>query len=266
MSFNHRGPLLHSRPGTVFHGVPLPALDVGPNGNTTVSVIGNGSYTGPVASAAPSGSTTSAEAGGWKLSNTSSSTTLATIIGASAGGLTITCGATDEDWHQIQRLAHAYRYGSTYSAGFFARIALADVDTTDLFFGFAPEDTTLIAASAEGVSDGIYFKKAATATDYTAGVQKNTTETTGVAGLTLVDAGYAVIGIVITGGLIRYYGVLDANNLVKGDPSLLGAGTSIAITNVPDDIDLFPSFGVGAEGTGADAVTLDWAVWWNKHA
>lgn len=263
MALSTRGPAKYRRLGSLFDGLPLSVADGAFSSYANAIAVGGGSlWTGPTVHAtAPLANTVTDVSGGWALSSTSSSTTGGSAKLNNSGRLVLTSGTTDEDLTQAQLLSMPFRYTTTRKLKFFVRVATSTHNTSDAFVGLSIADTTVIATSAEGVSDCMAFVKAATATDWTANVQKDGTATTGASGLTLASADqFTVLGLSIEAGVIRRYAVLDPNDRVKNEPGLLGAGTVIANTNAPDDEDMYLTFAVGQEGgTTARTLTVDWA-------
>lgn len=251
-----RGPLFFSAPNLPFDGIPLDVANRTFQRQHVSAVLGADSYNGPLAAGTDSG---------WVMTNIAG--TGAVTIG-NDGAFVLTTSTTDEDRSQLQYKLAQFKYSTTLNLSCFARLKVSTATTTDAFFGLASVDTTVVtaAAGAVDVDDGIFFFKAATATDWTFEVGKNSTFTTATTGLTIASDDYMIIGFTIRGGAIRWYALNDTNDKFKnpenvvGSPSLFGAGTAIVNTNAPDDTDLCLTVIAGQEGgTTARVLTVDWA-------
>lgn len=263
MSTGFRGPLLHTRVGHPFNNLPLDLVGPAILNSWRGVVVGQGvPYLGPASHAtAPSGNTVSDRDAGIRLASTSSSTTGGSVAPDNTGALVLTTGTTDEDQSSLQFLGCPFRYSTTRDLLAFMRVKVSTATTTDAVLGLFATDTTLTSASAIAVDDGIGFFKAATATDLTAHVRKNTTSTTASAGLTIASDTYFVCGVTVINGAIRWYAAADTGDSIVLKDNLLGSGTSIAATNAPDDIDIFLTLSAGQEGgTTARTLTVDWAI------
>lgn len=258
-----RGPLFFSAPNLPFDGIPLALAQRTFQCDHLMWGIGNGMYDGPAAAGTENGIVVTDIAG------------TGAVTVDTAGRLVITTGTTDENRTQIQfkRPQFAYSALATRDIAMFARLKVSTATTTDALFGLASVDTTVVtaAAGATDVDDGIFLTKAATATDWTGTVIKDATGTTATTGITIASDTFMIVGFTVKAGVIRFYAVSDANDVLKvlesrtgGTP--LGAGTAIANTNAPDDTDLCPTLIVGQEG-GATArvLTVDWAFCAQLH-
>lgn len=261
MPLHHRGPILYNRPGNPLNEIPLDLADLSFNHSGYGTTVGNGRYDGPLTVA---GTGFISGANGWVFTDAGA----AGSVGLNnVGALVVTTSTTDESSTQIQQTSKPYRYTTTNRIRCFARLATSTAITTDAFFGLSIADTTIIATSAEDVTDCIGFFKAATATDWSFLVQKGGTATTTALGLTLTDAAFALIGFEINKAVCRVYGVLDPSDQLLTSPNLLGAGTAVALTNVPDTQDLVFSIAAGQEGgTTARTLTVDWGFAHQTHA
>lgn len=251
-----RGPLRFSAPNLPFDGIPLDVAQQTFQRQHISAVVGGSAYQGPLAAGTD---------GGWTVTNIAGT---GAITAGNNGELVLTTSTTDEDRTQMQYKLAQFRYSTTLDLYCFARLKVSTAATTDAFFGLASIDTTVVtaAAGAVDVDDGIFFVKAATATDWTMTVIKDTTSTTAATGLTIANDTYTVIGFTIKGGAIRWFAVSDANDKFKNPEDLqalnafFGAGTAIAATNAPDDTDLCLTLIAGQEGgTTARVLTVDWA-------
>ena len=250
MSTAHRGPMLFSRPDVPFDGIPLGLANVVNRDRSGVVLGGDSPYLGPL---------TAGTLGGWVLTEVTGGG--ASVAVNSLGQLVITSGTTDEDNSQLQYAARPFIYSTTRKLACFARLKVSTDITSDALFGLVVADTTLISASAEASTDGIYFFKAATATDWTFHVQASGTGSTGTSGITIASDTFMVIGFTVVGGAIRFYAKNDSGAAHKTSPNFLGAGTAIVNTNAPaGSTNLLLSLLVGQEGgTTSRVMTVDWA-------
>lgn len=252
MSTAHRGPLLYSNPGVPLDGIPLDLADVVNRTRSGLVVGGGRPYIGPQ---------TAGTGAGWVLTEVAvGAGNTGAVTQNSLGQLTLTTDNADEDQESLQFVNRSFRYSTTRRLACFARLKVSDDITTDAFFGLAALDTTLVVASAAGVTDGIFFLKADTATDWTVHVRAASTSTTATTGLTIADDTFMIIGFTVIGGAIRWYAKNDSADGLENGPNYLGSGTAIANTNAPGaTTDLFLSLVAGVEGTTARVVTVDWA-------
>ena len=108
--------------------------------------------------------------------------------------------------------------------------------------GLIITDTTII----DGVTDGIYFRKADGATSIELVIEKDSTETT-------VSCGDAADDTFMTLGY--YYDPKDRKFHVYKDNVKVGTGLT---TNVPDDEELAVSFAIQNGAAAAKVMTLDY--------
>jgi hypothetical protein len=207
------------------------------------------------------GPLTAGSSNGWVLTDVGTGSS--TVAISNAGQLVFTGGTTDEDNSGLQytTMLSPFRYSATLDIACFARVKLSTAITTDFMFGLFGIDTSPISASAIAVDDGIGFFKAATATDLTCHVRKNTTSTGSTAlGITIVLDTFFLCGFTVKSGVCTFYGASDPNDMFLTNNALLGSGVRVAATTAPDDIDIVPTFLVGQEGgTTARVLTIDWA-------
>ena len=182
---------------------------------------------------------------------TLASTGTAAIAAANNGSLVITNANTDEDYNQAQMTTASWLPSVSKKFWMKARVKVSDADKTDCFIGLAAIDTTLIAASAIGVTDAIGFFKAATDTTWTSYVRKDATtgSTSSSAVGSVADDTYTTLGM--------YYDGDGTMNLYVDDV-LVGKIENISSTYWPN-AQLSPSIAFGQEGTGGATVgTVDY--------
>lgn len=174
------------------------------------------------------------------------------MTAVNGGALLITCANTDEAITQIQRTSAGWLPTAGKKTFFKARMKVADADLTDILIGLAAIDTTLVAASAIGVTDALAFFKAATDTSFTFYNRKDaTTGSTSAASIgTVANDTYFTVGFAYDGVDKVYY---MFNDVVLG--SVDGSSTYLP------DAQLSPSICIGQEGTGgALTATIDYIM------
>lgn len=182
---------------------------------------------------------------------TLASTGTAAIAAANNGTLVVTNANTDEDYNQTQMTTATWLPSVSKKFWFKARLKVSEAALTDAFIGLAAIDTTLIAASAIGVTDAIAFFKAATATSWTAYVRKDaSTGSTSTASLgTVTSDTFTTLGMYYDGEGTMYLYVDDV---------LVDTVDSISSTYWPN-AQLTPSIAFGQEGTGGATIgTVDY--------
>lgn len=76
------------------------------------------------------------------------------------GAIALTNSAADNDGVQLQLPVETFTLAAGKKAWFKARVKVSDATESDLIFGLAVLDTTLLGATAgDGVTDGIFFQK-----------------------------------------------------------------------------------------------------------
>lgn len=238
-----------------FEGLPaeyLSRLYTLPNGESLAGLGGVLAYfnhflrwEGPLAEGA---------AGGWVLSGTTGAATI-TQPSVRNGEIALTADATGSCNPTLALGGAAAPANFIYAVGkrmwCFARLKIATVASTELFFGLGTPDTSP-TTTGTFPSDGIFFNKAAAATNLALDVRKDGTSTqkTNVLTSALADATYVTIGF---------------NVNVKGDitPFLNGAALTNSIVaagsaNIPGSGDPM-QFMVGFLGA-SQIVTLDWLL------
>jgi len=166
------------------------------------------------------------------------------------GALLITLANTDEAITQVQRTLAMWLPTAGKELFFKARLKTANVILTDILIGLAAIDTTLIAASAIGVTDFVGFFKGATDTTFTfynrLDASTGSTSATGIG--TLANDTYYTVSFYYDGVDKVYYAF---NDVIIG--SVDGSSTYLP------DAQLSPSICLGQEGTGgAGTGTIDY--------
>lgn len=250
------GPFLYNQDRSPFDGMPL---EFAAFLERFIGIkIGHGKYDGPAAAGTENGIVVTDIAG------------TGAITVDTEGRVVITTGTTDENRTQIQFKRPQFNLSSTRKCWIGARLKVSTAITTDLFFGLASVDTTVVtaAAGAVDVDDGLFFFKAATETDLTAHARSNDTSASQAMGITIADDTYIIVALVLDGGKVRAYAVSDPNDLFANNiPGLFGAGVEVASPVIANDTDLCLTIAAGQEGgTTARVVTVDWAFAVQSHA
>lgn len=151
-----------------------------------------------------------------------------TVVNASTAGTTgaaglITTDNAENDGVNMQLKGENFGAHANNDMYIGARFTINDVDQTDLFFGFAITDTTLLG----GVTDAIYFESLDESAALAAVTEKDNTETTTSAVGTLVDATEVYLEIYVAGVTAYFY----------VDGALVATHTA----NFPNDEELTPS-------------------------
>src|SRR3990172_2470524 len=165
-------------------------------------------YTGPAVG-------TASPAGGWQLDDVG---TAAVAIEDSAqfGALQIQTGATEDDNAILQLNGEAFRYVVGKRLWCFARLNVSDANDMEAIFGLAISTADPIGGTLP--TDGIFFEKAETATEWDFHARKNgaSAESTLVT-TTFTDGGYRILGFLVDadGSVDAYEGsTLDNLSLV----------------------------------------------------
>lgn len=166
------------------------------------------------------------------------------------GAILMTLANTDEAITQVQRTLAMWLPTAGKELFFKARLKTANVILTDVLVGLAAIDTTLIAASAIGVTDFIGFFKAATDTTFTFynRLDASTGSTSATSIGTLASDTYYTVSFYYDGVDKVYYAF---------DDTIVGSvdGSSTYLPNAQ----LSPSICIGQEGTaGAGTATVDY--------
>jgi hypothetical protein len=103
---------------------------------------------------------------------------------ASGGKGLITCAADENDGGNYQLNGESFETTSDQDLYFGTKLAINDVDQTDLFIGLAVTDTTLLG----GVANGIYFESVDGSASISTVTESGSSETQNDSAGTLVDA------------------------------------------------------------------------------
>lgn len=227
----------------VLNGVPAAALDPistfsGYQVFSTDFLI----WTGPA---------TGGTAGGWQVDDVGTSV-VALEDSAQFGSVQFQTGGTEDNNCIAQVNGEPWRYVVGKKLWCFARLNVSDADDMEAIFGLAISTADPIGGTFP--TDGIFFEKAETATEFDFHARKNgaSTERTLVS-TTMTDGGYRILGFVVDA----------AGNVTAYDGSTLDNLTAIATVatgnaNLPDDEDLSLIFGAETGGGAAKDITVDW--------
>jgi hypothetical protein len=102
---------------------------------------------------------------------------------ASGGKALITCAANEDDGGNYQLNGESFETTSDQDLYFGTKLAINDVDQTDLFIGLAVTDTTLLG----GVANGIYFESVDGSASISTVTESGSSETQNDSAGTLVD-------------------------------------------------------------------------------
>tara|TARA_R110000868_G_scaffold398941_1_gene672396 strand:+ start:319 stop:1041 length:723 start_codon:yes stop_codon:yes gene_type:complete len=97
------------------------------------------------------------------------------VTDVDGGAILITNAAADDDSVFVQKLGESFLLASGKKVFFEARFTVSDATQSDWIFGLYITDTTPLAASGDGVTDGIFFQKDDGDTNIDFYVQNNTT-------------------------------------------------------------------------------------------
>lgn len=219
---------------------------IGPNGLGGINAYFNHflNWEGPLVEGAGSG---------WTLSGVTGVATI-TQPNTRIGEIAITADATANADPTLQLGGAAAPANFIYSVGkriwVAARLKIATVGSTELFFGLGTPDTEPSVTNTFP-SDGIFFDKAAAATKLDFHARKDGTSTEKLLiGSTLTDGAYTVVGFFID-ALGHIYPHQDGNIIGAG---IIAAGAA----NIPGAADVM-QFMVGFRGA-SQVVTLDWLI------
>lgn len=205
---------------------------------------------------AQSGAGTSTSAGGWTLSDVvATSNSTAAVANTRNGELVLTASAVANASPTLALGLTTGPMSFIYSAGkrlwCFARLKIATVASTEFFFGLGTADTQPTTTNTFP-SDGIFFNKAAAATNLALDVRKDGTSTqkTNVLTTALADATYVTIGFNVNsrGDIVPFQNGLALTS------SIVPAGSA----NIPGSGDPM-QFMLGFRGA-SQVVTLDWLM------
>lgn len=176
------------------------------------------------------------------------------VAAANNGTLVMTCANTDEALCQTQMTTASWLPDIAKKFWFKARAKVSSGVLADMFLGLSVIDTTLIAASAMGMTDAIGFFKAATDTSWTVTVRQDATtgalNTTTIADGSITADTFFTVGLYYDGNGTLYYMVND---------SVLG--TASPTSSYWPNAQMSPSLAVCQEGTaGANLMTVDYVL------
>lgn len=206
---------------------------------------------------------------GTNLATTTEGGWTATIIAAGAGNagaitvrdsaeygvLRLTTDNAAGDNINLQLDGSSVRYRNNKRMVVAARLAIVDADATVVMFGLALENLTDFVAALP--TDGIFFEKAATATNFDFQVRQDgtSTENTAALNLTLTDNTFVTLGFLVTeAGHIRPFTIASTGTVTYG--------TTVAATNanIPDDEDLALFLGIETSSAAGQSVDVDWML------
>lgn len=198
-------------------------------------------WEGPVAEGA---------AGGWTLSGVTGAATI-TQPNVRSGEIALTADATANCDPTLAMNGSPFIYAVGKQLWCFARLKIATVASTELFIGLGTADTEPTTTNTFP-SDGIFFNKAAAATNLALDVRKDGTSTqkTNVLTTALADATYTTIGVRVD----RLGNIMPYQNGVALINSSVAAGSA----NIPGSGDPM-QFMLGFRGA-SQVVTLDWLL------
>lgn len=174
---------------------------------------------------------------------TSAITGLASVQG---GGWVFTSAANEDDGVQMQVKGEFAYFGGPYPAYFGVRFKLSDADQSDVFAGYAIQDTAILT---DGCTDDIGFRVADGAAAVSFLLEKDSAETVHALGA-ISDDTYVTVELVYDGAQVTYY--------VDG---VEAGSASAALPNFPDDEHMAPALAFLTGDAGADTMTVKWARW-----
>lgn len=185
-----------------------------------------------------------------------------TTVGASTvakadapfGVVTMTTAGAENDGVQIQKTGESFLLGAGKKAWFKTRFKISDATQSDFAVGLMVTDTTAIAASGDGVTDGVFFQKDDGSTSVTLYCQKNTTtgQTSAASVHTMVADTYVELGWEFDGvRYIKYF----VNGVHKGTMDL----TATLTTYLPDT-DLTMTFAFLTGDAAAITANVDYML------
>lgn len=194
-------------------------------------------------------------AAGWVLSGTTGAATIA-LVNNREGAIVLTADATASCNPTLQLGSATLGAGFGYVVGkrmwCFARLKVAGVATTELFFGLATPDTSP-TTTGTFPSDGIFFEKALTATSLNFHARQDGTSTTKTSATTtaLADDTYTTIGFMVdkSGSLFPY----------QNGSFMYLSGINKTDTNIPDATADVLQLTLGILGA-SKTCTIDWVL------
>lgn len=230
-----------------FSGLPIELVGaVGEDGISGVVGIFEDfmKWTGPVAEGA---------AAGWLLSGPTGAATI-TLPNVREGAALLTTDATASAVATLHGATTTgqmnFIYNTTKRMWVAARFNLLTVASMEVFFGVGTGDTSP-TTSGTFPSDGIFFEKAAAATDFDFHVRKDGTSTEKTAiGATLADATYLTLGFLVDlGGSVTPY---------WNGRALLSKAIAAGTANLPDAADVMQLM-IGFLGASM-TMQIDWLL------
>ena len=162
------------------------------------------------------------------------------------GGFVFTSAQDEDDGIQMQALGEAFYFGVKCPAYFGCRLTLGDATESDVFVGFAIQDTTILAAC----TDSIGFRKDDDAAAWAFSLNHDSAAT---------DAELADAVASTYNNLEFYYdGVTTVSYYV--DRVLIGT-VETTVANMPDDEHLAPALAFLTGDASANTMTVLWARW-----
>ena len=157
----------------------------------------------------------------------------------------ITTAANEDDGGQYQLLGSNFEFTSGQTLVYAGiELDLSDATQSDLLFGFAVTDTSVIA----GVDDGVYIECLDGGATISTVTEKSGTETQTDSVGTMVNDTFHTLEMYFDGSSVYFF--FD------------GAQTStIHTANIPDDVVLRPTLAYLNGAGGVDTVDVRWAKW-----
>lgn len=218
----------------IFYDGAYPARWLDAIGPGVCKFLENFSYT-PFASADNmAGWTTTLTEGG------SSETTVALTAGATGGALLISTDDQENDGVNLQAQGEAFKLASGKECYFGIKFQISEATNSDFLFGLCITDTDLL----DGMTHGVYFRKADGSTSAYFVLENGSTETSTSALTVAADTDYI---------LEFYFDGTYCNFWVDGVQ-----GTTPVTTNLPSSEYLTPSVQVLTGSDDARTCTISW--------
>lgn len=185
--------------------------------------------------------------GDWTITTTEAGGGDATeaLVAGDGGLLLVTCDAADNDNDFFQLPVAGFTYVAGKPMGFATCFKVSDATQSDFVFGLQALDTAPL-----DVDDGIFFQKDDGDALLDFHVEKNGTPSNATGIATVANNTFLSVEWVYDGETKIWYAV---NGVVLG---------SVALTNVPDDVDLTVSFGLQNGEAVAKTMTVDYLLAW----
>jgi len=172
-------------------------------------------------------------------------TSTAALTPAAGGALLITAAANENDGLNLQlKNGEAFKFDAAYPTYFGIKLQAADVDQSDFLVGLAVQDTSAIAA----VADGVYFRSVDEAATVQFITEKDSTETSAGSVATMSDATDITLEF--------YYDGVNATAYVNGTEA---ASVANSDTNFQDDEELTPTIAFLTGEAVANTMQVAWA-------